>query len=503
VKKYISIADVLTLLAMLFFVLNLGYRVDRQDFTQLIVNYSALFLLYFYVLYKTNKSERGSEVRGTFQVSKAYTYIHFWLLGAVILRGCLLFSVPNLSEDIYRFIWDGRLIHLGINPFDYKPSYYFDNQLFTNTLTPELYAKINSENYFSVYPPVCQGIFAFAVWLFPNSIFGAILVIKFFLFACEVGTLFLLYKMLHVAPFQAVTRGNNILIYALNPLIIIELCGNAHFEAAMIFFFLLAIYSLKSVTERCSVETHTSQQNTVLLHFLFSAFAFALSVASKMLPLMVLPLMVRYIGWKKSIVYGSLVGIFLVLLFLPLYNDLFINNIRTSLNLYFQKFEFNASVYYVYSHIEMAKWGFNPIMTISRNLTIAVLILIGLIIFVEKRGKNTEGVSPKSILGYSISDKTISLDIFFVKALFIFSVYFLCAAIVHPWYASFLLVLSVFTPYRYLVVWTFLLPLTYIHYAHAVPTENYWVISFEYLIVIAFFIFEKFAKTVSNTEGVG
>jgi alpha-1,6-mannosyltransferase len=509
VKKYISIADVLILLAMLFFVLDLGYRIDRQDFAHLIFDYTALFLFYFYILYKTYKGEGDSEVRETFKVFRTCTPIQFWLLGAVILRGCLLFSTPNLSEDIYRFIWDGCLIHLGINPFDCKPSYYFDNQLFTDTLTPELYTKLNSENYFSVYPPVCQGVFAFAVWLFPKSVFGAMVVIKSFLFACEIGSIFLLYKMLSVPPLQTVTRVNSILIYALNPLIIIELCGNAHFEAAMIFFFLLAIYLLKSATERCSVVAHTNQRNTVPLHFLCSAFAFALSVASKMLPLMLLPLMVRYLGWKKSIAYGSLVGIFLVLLFLPLYNDLFINNIRTSLNLYFQKFEFNASIYYVYSHIEMAKWGFNPIITISRNLNIAVVISILLLTFLEKKGKNTpdtsgqvKGVTRKGILGYSLSDKPISVEIFFEKALFILSVYFLCAAIVHPWYASFLLVLSVFTSFRYLVVWTFLLPLTYIHYAYAKPTENFWVIGIEYLTVFGFFVIEKYIKTVSNTEGV-
>lgn len=340
-KKYISIADALTLLAMLFFVLDLGYRVDRQGFTHLIFDYAALFLLYFHVLYKVKKESNDIQIRDTFKIFRTYTPTQFWLFGGVILRGCLLFSEPNLSEDIYRFIWDGRLIHLGINPFDFKPSYYFDNQLFTDTLTPELYAKLNSENYFSVYPSACQGVFAFSVWLFPKSVFGAMVITKFFLLACEVGSIYLLYKMIPTSAHLSksfelleryVPRHSNILIYVLNPLIIIELCGNAHFEAAMIFFFLLAIFLLKSTTEQYSVVSHDNQRNSVQLHFFSSAFAFALSVASKMLPLMLLPLMVRYLGWKKSMAYGSLVAISLILLFYPLYNDLFIDNIRTSLN---------------------------------------------------------------------------------------------------------------------------------------------------------------------------
>ena len=202
-------------IVLLLLMLDSGYFVERNNFTHLFTAYTAAFLLYYFIL-------KSVENQGD---------IDFWIKMGFILRGVLLFSIPNFSEDIYRFIWDGRLINLGINPFNFKPSYFFENQLYPDSLTPELYAQLNSKNYFTIYPSVCQGVFAFAVWLFPKSIYGATLVIKSFLLASEFGTILLLKKML--------LNSKRILIYILNPLIIIELCGNAHFESAMIFFFLI------------------------------------------------------------------------------------------------------------------------------------------------------------------------------------------------------------------------------------------------------------------------
>jgi hypothetical protein len=44
------------------------------------------------------------------------------LIGAALLfRLLLLFAVPALSDDFYRFLWDGRLSLEGINPFLYTP----------------------------------------------------------------------------------------------------------------------------------------------------------------------------------------------------------------------------------------------------------------------------------------------------------------------------------------------------------------------------------------------
>ena len=455
-----TIAAIILLLLML----DSGYFVERKDFIHLIFTYSSAFAVYFYILNTAKEKED----------------VDFWIKMAFILRGVLLFSLPHFSEDIYRFIWDGRLTNMGINPFNFKPSYFIQNQLYANILTPDLFSQLNSKEYFTVYPSVCQGIFAFAVWLFPKSIYGSAIVIKSFLLASEIGTIFLLKKML--------PDSKKVLIYVINPLIIIELCANTHFEAAMIFFFLLSIYILQKAFYQD--EKQTNKIIPPLIYpfgskkLFLSSIAFALSVASKMLPLMLLPFFVKRMGIKRSFVFFMMIGISLLLIFTPLFNSLFINNLQSSLNLYFQKFEFNASVYYLIREVGTYFRGYNPINEISPILTNTVLIGFALIMIFDKVKKD---------------EKLININLessIFTTFLYAFSIYFLFATTVHPWYAALPLVISIFTRYKYIMVWTALLPFTYIHYSYPKPTENYWIIGCEYVVVICFFMYEQF--NISN-----
>ncbi len=452
-------------ISMLLLVFDSGYFIERKDFIHLISVYAFAFATYFFIL-KT-----------------AYTNedINYWIKISLILRGGLLFSFPHFSEDVYRFIWDGRLIHLGINPFNFKPSYFIDNHLFPDTLTPELFSKLNSKEYFTVYPSVCQGIFAFSVALFPKSIFGSIVVIKAFIFAAEIGTIFLMKKML--------SPSKKILVYALNPLIIIELCGNVHFEALMIFFLLLSIFLLSKILNHSrNVETAflISPNNQTFL-LLRSSMALALSIATKMLPLMLLPFFIKRLGMKRSFIYFLMMGSATLILFLPLFNAIFINNIKSSLTLYFQKFEFNASLYYLIREVGIYIRGYNPISEIAPIMTSLVLLSILLLMIVDFFKKN---INPKN----APTDLWANEGNIFQLFLFALSIYFLCATTVHPWYAALPLAVSVFTRFTYIMVWTSLLPLTYIHYSYPKPTENYAVIFLEYVIVLSLATYEIFFR---------
>lgn len=426
-------------IALLLLTLDSGYFIDKHQFGHLIVVYSAAFSLYFYILKKTNSLED----------------ISFWIKIGFILRGVLLFSLPHFSEDIYRFIWDGRLIHLGVNPFNFKPSYFFDNHLFTEYLTPDLYSQLNSPDYYTIYPSVCQGIFALSVWFFPKSIYGSAVLIKFFILCSEIGNILLLKKML--------PHSKRLLVYVLNPLIIIELCGNAHFEAIMVFFFLFSLYILKKATH---------------YNLFKSGILYALSIATKMLPFMFLPFFIQKVGIKKSSIFFISVGFSLVFLFLPLFNPVFIQNMQSSLSLYFQKFEFNSSLYYILRAIGVRIYGFNPILWISPLLT-GFVGMSFLVLFFKKgvpQWDNTEGV--------------VRVDWNILLAAI--SIYFLCATTVHPWYAALPLVISLFTRFNFVIVWTSVLPLTYIHYSYTPYQENYYLIALEYIVVLGYGLYEYF-----------
>jgi alpha-1,6-mannosyltransferase len=446
----------IAVVVMLFLTLDIGYFVDRQDFTHFFIAYSSLFAVYFWVL-KTVQTDKD---------------FFFWLKTALILRGCLIFAMPNFSDDIYRFIWDGRLINMGINPFDFKPVYYFENKLYSDVLTPELYQFLNSKNYHTVYPSVCQAFFSFAVYVFPKSIYGATLVIKTIVCSFDIGSIFLIRKLLTKGQngssdgrlkspaIDAQYAIRNTLTYALNPLIIIELCQNIHFEGVAIFFFLLAIFLI--------------QKSKIA----WSSIAFSLSIATKILPLMFLPFFLKNLSWRKAIGYYLMIGIFMILIFLPLYNATFLPNLKSSIDLYNKKFEFNASIYYLVREVGFWLKGYNWGQFTTPYLNGIVLLSI---VFLFLRQKKSEA---------------FNLESFFTNCLFAYSIYCLFTATVHPWYASFALLFSVFTKFRYPSVWTYFIGLTYIHYAYGVYLENYWVIALEYLVVVGLAISEFKSITI-------
>jgi hypothetical protein len=399
----------------------------------------------------------------------------FLFLGlGVLLRLMLVFSLPNFSDDIYRFIWDGRLILNGINPFDHLPSYYIENNLAIDGLTLDLYNQLNSPNYFTVYPPVNQFIFATAVWLFPNSILGTSIIMKSFLFLFELGSLFLIVDLLRYFKLPL----KNSLLYALNPLIILEISGNLHFEGAMIFFLLLAIWLLS--------KHHKT---------FFSALAFSLSIASKLLPLMFLPLLIRRMGKQKSSLnkkhpifnnrllqadwlsinfqkvsfYFIIVGLSLLLLFIPLINGAFVSNFGSSLNLYFQRFEFNASLYYLFRWLGFQIRGYNIIATLGPYLALLAFVSIILLTLLEKH------TNWKNL---------------FERLLFAICCYLFCTTTIHPWYLALPIVFCLFTSFRFPILWSGLIFMTYINYSYTPYFENLWVVAIEYLLVFAFLIFE-------------
>ncbi|MEM6317148.1 MAG: hypothetical protein AAF960_05720 [Bacteroidota bacterium] len=419
----------------------LGYETNRTNFPQLIGLYGLFFVLYIGIFKKVNEQKD----------------LIFFVGTAILLRFILLFALPNFSDDLYRFIWDGRLLVQGINPFDRLPSYYIDNKIQIAGITESLYAQLNSPNYFTIYPPVNQAIFAMAAWLCPDSIWGSSLVMKSWLWLFEIGSIVLMWDLLKYFHLPA----KNVLLYALNPLTIFEITGNIHFEGAMIFFLLLALWLL-----------------VVKKWWIGGAITMALSVASKLLPLMFFPLLIRRVGgkkdwhllnWQQVILFFTIIGITLIGLYAPLLNGVFFSNFGESLNLYFQKFEFNASVYYVLRWIGYQYKGYNVIQTLGPFLALGTLVII---------------------LGLAIKERLVNWFTLMERMLFAICVYLLCTTTVHPWYVAMPVALCVFTPFRFPILWSGLIFLTYVNYSYSIYTENLCVVGVEYLFVLGCAFYE-------------
>jgi len=418
----------------------IGYCTPRTNFNQLIGLVALLFGGYVYI----------------FKNFKTFSSFKVWLGIAILFRLIFVFNVPNLSDDYPRFIWDGEMIAQGESPFGYTPAQYdsIQGDLEVIPNQKKLLHEMNSPDYFSIYPPVLQSIFTVSARLSGGDIKMAILLMKLVMLASEIASLLFLFAILKFLK-QPKERW---LLYAFNPLIIIELVGNLHFEGVMIPFLLGAIYYILKKQ----------------LHI--SAVFMALAVGAKLLPLMFLPLILNKLGFKKGMKYSIIVGVLTVLMFIPFINIDLIENFSKSLDLYFQRFEFNASIYYILRWLGFQAEGHNliKILGVASSITSLALILF-------------------------ISFKKLKTEVNFThRMLLLFSTYFFFATIVHPWYVSGLVAIAAIGNFRYPMLWSGLIFLSYYTYRDTTYTENLYFVALEYVLVFGLLFWElyKNKKTV-------
>lgn len=391
--------------------------------------------------------------------------LRFYLGLAVIARMLIVPSMPQLSDDVYRFIWDGRLLLNGINPFEHLPAYYQALPDPPTGLTSALFQKLNSPEYFTIYPPVAQAVFGFSCWLAPESIYGSTLLMKGCLFLADVGTVLLLPRLLKAVGVEP----RHALWYLLNPLIIVETIGNLHFEGVMAFFLVLSFWWL-----------HQKK-------WWQSAVAMALAIATKLLPLLFLMFFIRRLGWKRSLLYFGVLGTALLFLFAPLLGEAFFSGFGSSLDLYFRRFEFNASAYYVLRWAGYQLTGHNQIAIIGPWLAAGTFLGI-------------TGLALRDAVRYKQEEAVFSLRL---PALCLAAVmlYLAFTPTVHPWYVALPVLLCTFTTYRFPVLWSGLIILTYLNYSGGAYQERLWVVTLEYLLVGGFAGWEWWQQKKRNKPG--
>jgi len=411
----------------------IGYATVRSDFGQLVLLFGLLCAVYLVALYR-----------------KIFSVGFPLMLGmAMLLRVSLLFMTPNLSDDYFRFIWDGLLFSHGYNPYLVIPSQFIHSAGSVPGITSSLYAELNSANYFTVYPAVCELIFGLAAKVAGGSLLGNVIVIRFVILLAEAGTIFLLYRLSHKLSMSP----DIVAIYAFNPLIIIELTGNLHLEAVMLLFLVLSIYLL------------------ILKKQIYAAISFGMAIGVKLLPLIFLPLLVKRLGATKSIIFYAIVTATLGALFLPFYSADLIPNFFSSLRLYFQTFEFNASLYYLFRWVGYQLTGYNVIATLGVVLSAFTFLII---------------------ITLAVLEKNVTWLSLFQSMLLCLTAYLLLATTVHPWYIVPLVLISIFTSYRYPIVWSVLIILSYAAYRTMPYSENLWLVALEYVIVLSCMGYEIF-----------
>ncbi|HXV14152.1 MAG TPA: glycosyltransferase 87 family protein, partial [Candidatus Krumholzibacteria bacterium] len=145
----------------------------------------------------------------------------------VAARVAVLPARPELSTDVYRYVWEGRVVLDGGNPFATPPA---DSSL--AHLRNQDFDLINHRPLTTIYPPLAQGLFALGAWIAPN-----VVALKSVFTLFDLGIVLVLLALLRARGRPA----THALVYAWSPLVIVETAHSGHLDAAGAFFLVLGV----------------------------------------------------------------------------------------------------------------------------------------------------------------------------------------------------------------------------------------------------------------------
>ena len=308
------------------------------------------------------------------------------LVFAVVFRIALLAVPPSLSDDSFRYVWDGVVQVHGINPYEFAPE---DTALSALHDEP-IYHRLNSAPYFTVYPPVSQAIFLLGALLYDQGWVYSHYAVKL---------IFVLMELLAVFIAARIVEPRWILLYALNPLVLLETAGQAHTESALLLLLVLTVYWARTGRGR------------------MASVALALAGWVKLYPFVLFPFLWRRFRWN-GIWPGAAVA---VLIALPYAAPYVMGNVLASLDLYARLFEFNGGFYYAIKKVFALVTGEDWSKQIGPALRLCFLAGLPVIYVLDSK------------LKWPIAR----------AFLVTIGLYLVLATTVHPWYLLSLLLLSV------------------------------------------------------------
>ncbi len=198
------------------------------------------------------------------------------LVAAATLRLLLLPLPPSLSDDVLRYVWDGRVAAAGRNPYDLPP-----DSVELAPLRDPAWERVPHREVPGVYPPLAVTLFSIAARL-PHPVAA----VKVALAACDLVACALLLRL-------ARRRGlpeARVVAYAWNPLVTLEVAGMGHVDALGV---VLAVAAVDLVARERPRP-------------LAAALAAAGGVLAKLAPLVTLPTWARRSGAPVAFLGASL-----------------------------------------------------------------------------------------------------------------------------------------------------------------------------------------------------
>jgi len=279
---------------------------------------------------------------------------------ALLARAVLIPSQPTLSEDLYRYLWDGRLVARGFNPYLHAPD--------DPSLAPfrdRLLERINHRNVPTIYPPAAELLFGAVARIEPSprAFKLAMLPLEAVLW---IALLFLLRR-----------RGladERLLLLAWNPLVVIESYGSGHLDLMAAAFLTLAL--AMSEAKRAAS----------------AGVALAVAIVTKYTPLLLVPYLVR----KRAVLLLGVAAAVSALFFLPFAEAG--ASLWKGLATYAEHWEFNGSLY------PLLRAAGATVRT-SRLILAAALAVAGL--WISLRARSATGAAVGLYTAYLLASPTV------------------------------------------------------------------------------------------------
>jgi alpha-1,6-mannosyltransferase len=191
---------------------------------------------------------------------------------AVLFRLAVVFAPPSISTDIYRYVWDGRLILHGMNPYHYAPNAGPLRALRDSAV----WIPMEYKAYQDIYMSMSQVFFGLGSFFFGESLTG----FKLMYTTLDIGVMALLWRLL-----VSLKRPPALLVwYAWSPLPITEISLAGHQDVTGVLFLVLALLLVR-------------RPRTLG----WAGMVFAASILTKGFVLLLLPLFSRTFGRRFTI----------------------------------------------------------------------------------------------------------------------------------------------------------------------------------------------------------
>lgn len=365
---------------------------------------------------------------------------------------------PSLSDDAWRYLWDGRLLLNGVNPYHVVPA---DPSI--ASLRDTLYVLQGYPTTHTIYPPGAQLLFAASVA--PAVSFDldhrvSLVLYKLILIVAEViGIVCLLaLRRLRGVSFTPV------ILYAWHPLPIVELAGQGHTDALWVMALGLAFYA------------YARRGGGIP--------ALALGGALRMYPLALIPLWIPFVGWRawwRGIGLSTPILLLMLVFLDPIARD----TILTVLSRFTNYYEFNGGVYYGAKHV-LDTLGVVGSNRVAGALCVAANVVVhGAVLWRCRRGGDV--------------DRLMAAALVLVTAQIAFG------AKAHIWYfAAPLFIATTLDDGALRRGWlwmSWIAPATYAMYLVTPPTERMDVVAVEWLGFVVFAVGQWWRSRVRERNG--